>query len=201
MGIGPREPKCPTFCVQRFLWALASSMHRWSTCCGAHECLRVMGLERAENRGVTLSSSLCLESYKWKMIWIVQVLRKIDKKQQKLHTLECDTGCTSWICYNWTAGLTAVQWNCNLSQWIINPYLSILASIAKIYIKILSGHFPWLLKMLWGIISYSEVGKTMNYVAKVARDLIKARRESGHTEKVPLSGVYLHIEPSRVCSK
>ena len=58
--------------------------------------------------------------------------------------------------------------------------------------EILSGHFPWLLKMLWGIISYSEVGKTMNYVAKVARDLIKARRESGHTEKVPLSGVCLH---------
>ena len=46
--------------------------------------------------------------------------------------------------------------------------------------------------MLWGIISYTEVGKTMNYVAKVARDLIKARRESGHTEKVPLSGVCLH---------
>ena len=40
------------------------------------------------------------------------------------------------------------------------------------------------MKMLWGIISYSEVGKAMDQVAKVARDLIKARREGGHTEKV-----------------
>ena len=40
------------------------------------------------------------------------------------------------------------------------------------------------MKMLWGIISYSEMGKAMDQVAKVARDLIKARRESGHTEKV-----------------
>ena len=33
--------------------------------------------------------------------------KKIDKKRQKLHALECATGCTSWICNNWTAGLTA----------------------------------------------------------------------------------------------
>ena len=31
------------------------------------------------------------------MAWIEQV-RKIDKKRQKLHALECATGCTSWIC-------------------------------------------------------------------------------------------------------
>ena len=29
---------------------------------GAHECLRVIGLEQAENRRVALSSGLCLES-------------------------------------------------------------------------------------------------------------------------------------------
>ena len=28
---------------------------------GAHECLRVMGLEREESRRVALSSGLCLE--------------------------------------------------------------------------------------------------------------------------------------------
>ena len=38
--------------------------------------------------------------------------------------------------------------------------------------------------MLWGITAYTEMGKAMDQVAKVARDLIKARRESGHTEKV-----------------
>ena len=35
----------------------------------------------------------------------VQV-RKVDKKKKK--KLECGTGCTSWVCNNWTAGLTAV---------------------------------------------------------------------------------------------
>ena len=29
---------------------------------GAHECLRVIGLEQAESRRVPLSSGLCLES-------------------------------------------------------------------------------------------------------------------------------------------
>ena len=38
--------------------------------------------------------------------------------------------------------------------------------------------------MLWSITAYTEMGKAMDQVAKVARDLIKARRESGHTEKV-----------------
>ena len=31
------------------------------------------------------------------------------KKQQKLHALECATGCTSWICNSWTAGLMAAS--------------------------------------------------------------------------------------------
>ena len=61
MGIHPGEPKRTTFCARHFLWALASSMHK-SGCRGAHECLRVIGLERAESRRVALSSGLCLES-------------------------------------------------------------------------------------------------------------------------------------------
>ena len=40
------------------------------------------------------------------------------------------------------------------------------------------------MKMMGGIFSYTEMGKAINYVSKVARDLIKARRESRHTEKV-----------------
>jgi hypothetical protein len=37
-------------------------MHR-SACCGAHKCLGVIGLERAESRRVALSSGLGLDSY------------------------------------------------------------------------------------------------------------------------------------------
>ena len=47
-----------------------------------------------------------------------------------------------------------------------------------------TGHFPWLMKMFKGLFSYTEMGKAMDYVSKVALDLIKARREGGHTEKV-----------------
>ena len=66
MGIGPREPKCATFCARHFLWALADGMHR-SIHRRAHECLRVIGLEREVSRRVALSSGLCLEFYKWRM--------------------------------------------------------------------------------------------------------------------------------------
>jgi hypothetical protein len=47
--------------MPHFLLALASSMHR-SAYRGAHERLRIIGLERAESRRVALSSGLCLES-------------------------------------------------------------------------------------------------------------------------------------------
>ena len=47
-----------------------------------------------------------------------------------------------------------------------------------------TGHFPWLMKMFKGIFSYTEMGKVFDYIAKVALDLIKARRLGGHTEKV-----------------
>ena len=46
------------------------------------------------------------------------------------------------------------------------------------------GHFPWLVKLLKGAFSYTEVGKAVDYVARVALDLIKARRQEEHTEKV-----------------
>ena len=61
MGIYPREPKRATFYARYVLSALESSMHK-SGRCGAHECLQVMGLERAESKRVPLSSGLCLES-------------------------------------------------------------------------------------------------------------------------------------------
>jgi hypothetical protein len=53
-----------------------------------------------------------------------------------------------------------------------------------------AGHFPWLIKMLWGIFSYTEMGKAMDRVTKMARDLIKARRENGHTEKVSVNVIF-----------
>ena len=40
---------------------LADSMHK-NVHRGAHECVRVIGLEQEESRGVALSSGLCLES-------------------------------------------------------------------------------------------------------------------------------------------
>ena len=50
--------------------------------------------------------------------------------------------------------------------------------------------------MMGGIFSHTEMGKALDKVAKVARDLIKARRESGHTEKVSIivagSGVCIY---------
>jgi hypothetical protein len=48
-----------------------------------------------------------------------------------------------------------------------------------------TGHFPWLMKLFSkDLISYTEMGKAFNYIAKVALDLIKARRQGGHNEKV-----------------
>ena len=47
--------------------------------------------------------------------------------------------------------------------------------------------------MFKGIFSYTEIGKAIAYVEKVALDLIKARRQSGHTEKV-LYAWYRHYD-------
>ena len=35
------------------------------------------------------------------------LVENIANKRQKFHALECSTGCTSCICNNWTAGVTA----------------------------------------------------------------------------------------------
>ena len=40
------------------------------------------------------------------------------------------------------------------------------------------------MKMFKGLFSYTEMGKGMVYVAKVAFDLIKVRRQTGNTERV-----------------
>jgi hypothetical protein len=47
-----------------------------------------------------------------------------------------------------------------------------------------TGHFPWLMKLFKGLFSYTEMGKAFDYIAKVALDLIKARRQGGNNEKV-----------------
>ena len=52
------------------------------------------------------------------------------------------------------------------------------------YLSYNTGHFPWLMNLFKGIFSYTEMGKAMNYVSKVALDLIKVRRQSGHKENV-----------------
>ena len=50
---------------------------------------------------------------------------------------------------------------------------------------ILLGHFPWLMRLFNKyLFPYTEMGKALNYVSKVALDLIKTRRQEGHTEKV-----------------
>ena len=34
--------------------------------------------------------------------------------------------------------------------------------------------------------AHSEAGKAVGYIQKVAMDLVKARRENGHSDKVPV---------------
>ena len=49
-----------------------------------------------------------------------------------------------------------------------------------------TGHFPWLFgsRLIKYMISHSEGGKATAYIKKVTLDLIRARRESGHGDKV-----------------
>ena len=53
-----------------------------------------------------------------------------------------------------------------------------------ISVLVLIGYFSGLLKLMKPLFSNTKPGKAMEYIKKVALDLIKARRESGHTEKV-----------------
>ena len=46
------------------------------------------------------------------------------------------------------------------------------------------GNFPLLLMLMNRFFAYSEAGKGLKYVNKVALDLIKTRREAGQSEKV-----------------
>ena len=62
MGIGQKKPKFPTFLRKALFRVVVDSMHK-NIHCGAHGCLRDMGLEREESR-IALSSGLCLESWK-----------------------------------------------------------------------------------------------------------------------------------------
>ena len=51
------------------------------------------------------------------------------------------------------------------------------------------GHFPWLVSLLNAAFSYTEAGKSLKFISKVALDLIKARRESGQGDKVYSSNI------------
>ena len=51
------------------------------------------------------------------------------------------------------------------------------------------------MKLFKGLFSYTEVGKAFDYISKVALDLIKARRQGGHTEKV-IMHMHMVIWPS-----
>lgn len=57
-------------------------------------------------------------------------------------------------------------------------------NISVIVVYVSSGYFPWMLQLLRLIFSYTEAGKAMDSMKKVAVDLIRSRRESGHKEKV-----------------
>ena len=46
------------------------------------------------------------------------------------------------------------------------------------------GHFPWLVKILRYIFSFTEAGKALSNLRNVAFRLIKARRETSETEMV-----------------
>lgn len=47
-----------------------------------------------------------------------------------------------------------------------------------------TGHFPWIFALMKYAFLHSEPGKAALYVKQVALDLVKSRRESGHSEKV-----------------
>ena len=49
------------------------------------------------------------------------------------------------------------------------------------------------MKMFKGMFSYTEMGKAFDYIAKVALDLIKARRQGGHAEKVMPHVCTIHV--------
>ena len=63
-------------------------------------------------------------------------------------------------------------------------YLVILIIHLHAYALFATGHFPWLLTILSHIYPYSESGKAYFNVQKMALDLVKARRETGQTERV-----------------
>ena len=95
--------------------ALANSMHK-TVHHRAHGCLRAMGLEREESRRVVSSGLSGVLEVKYDLHVDRTGMKNRLKKGQKLQALECAPGCTSWICSNWTAGITAVQHKCWLDH-------------------------------------------------------------------------------------
>ena len=107
-GNPSRGTKTSHFLREALFRALANSMHKRFTA----ELMDVSGLWDLNEKKV--------EELLYLLVFGVleakyDQVRKIDKKRQQLHALERATGCTSWICNNWTAGVTAVDTRC----WIL----------------------------------------------------------------------------------
>ena len=65
--------------------------------------------------------------------------------------------------------------------------LCIIMLLKSIYLEFYyncAGHFPWLFSLMKLAFAHSEAGKGVAYIHKVAMDLVKARRENGHSDKV-----------------
>ena len=59
-----------------------------------------------------------------------------------------------------------------------------------------TGHFPWLFesRLIKYLISHSEGGRATAYIKKVTLDLIGARRESEHGDKVAVFHSSLSVQ-------
>ena len=104
MGIGPWEPRCATFCLRHFFEHLQMACTKTFTA----ELMDVSRLWSLNEREVEELLFL------WSLSGVLEVNDGLDRtgmkkyiKTAKFHALECGPGCTSWICNNWTAGLTA----------------------------------------------------------------------------------------------
>ena len=63
-------------------------------------------------------------------------------------------------------------------------YILLLSIYLEFYFYNCAGHFPWLFSLVKLAFAHSEAGKGVAYILKVAMDLVKARRENGHSDKV-----------------
>ena len=55
------------------------------------------------------------------------------------------------------------------------------AVTANIFFVHCTGHFPWMFTLMKLAFGHSEPGKAVAYIRKVALDLVKTRRQNGHS--------------------